>query len=164
MRWSKLKHLTEQRFAPEARCRVGLWTTRYRYHFSTLHEEGRSWITVDGVEVVNMTRHLVYAHGYTPGVPEHDAARLPLGLFDTYDLPTACEAMLTLRIDEALASANPLLRSLALLDARCGRRRLATIDPAKEVTPVPQLLAVRQDSSARLSHVWCVPRGQKPSS
>jgi hypothetical protein len=117
--------------------------TRYRYEISRLHPEARSWITIDGVEILTSTHWYNFPPGHTPGVPEHETRRFAAGLFDAWDLPMACEAMLTLSIDDALASPNPLIRGLALLDTRCGRRRLATIDSAADVTPVPQLLAVR---------------------
>ncbi len=148
MRCSKLKHITEARFAPEARGgggggRVELWMTRYRYEISRLHPEARSWITIDGVEILTSTHWYNFPPGHTPGVPEDEARRFAAGLFDAYDLPMACEAMLTLSIDAALASPNPLIRGLALLDTRCGRRRLRKVDVEAQSPPVQQLLAMR---------------------
>src|SRR4051812_28421733 len=50
MKWSKLKQQVESMFAESVRGRVALWTTRYE----KAHDRfGRSWITVDGREIVS---------------------------------------------------------------------------------------------------------------
>ncbi len=148
MDWSKLKHVTEARFADGVRGRVRLWTTRYRYRLSGIHTEGRSWITIDGLEIVSMSRWDVHDIGLVPGCADHEAPRFAAGRFDTYDLQMACEAMLTVSVDDAFASANPILRGLAILDARFGRRRLRQIDGDAEPELVRALLAFRRSITA----------------
>jgi hypothetical protein len=136
MRWSKLKQRVEATFADGVRGRVELRTTRYE----KAHDRyGRSWITVDGREIVNMANQLPC--GDT--IADASADRFDAGVFTGYDLPLAMREYLTLSIDAALASPNPLVRALAVLDRRAGRRRLARIDPADEVPLVRDLLEFR---------------------
>jgi hypothetical protein len=51
---------------------------------------------------------------------------------------------LTLSIDAAIASSHPLIRMLAVLDRRCGQRRLARFNAAAELPLVVQMLALRR--------------------
>ena len=137
MRWSKLKQQVEAMFADGVRGRVELRTTRYE----KAHDRfGRSWITVDGREVANMSNYLACGDSIADGNPD----RFEAGVFAGYDLPLAMREYLALSIDAAIASPNPLIRALAVLDRRAGERRLARIDPAEEVPLVRELLAVRR--------------------
>ena len=137
MRWSKLKQQVEAMFADAVCGRVELRTTRY----AKAHDRfGRSWITVDGREVSNMSNYLACGDLVADRSPD----RFDVGVFAGYDLPVAMRAYLTLSIDAAIASPNPLIRALAVLDRRAGERRLARIDPGGEVPIVRELLAVRR--------------------
>lgn len=137
MRWSKLKQQVEALFAEGVRGRVELRTTRYK----KAHDRfGRSWITIDGQEVANMSNYLACGDSIADGNPD----RFDAGVFAGYDLPVAMREYLSLSIDAAISSANALIRALAVLDRRAGARRLARIDPAKEVPLVTDLLAVRR--------------------
>src|SRR5579862_3191216 len=92
MRWSKLKQRVEAMFADGVRGRVELHTTRY----AKAHDRfGRSWMTVDGREVVNMSNYLACGNAVADGHP----ARFALGVFAGYDLPLAMRAYLGLSID-----------------------------------------------------------------
>ena len=137
MRWSKLKQQVERMFADGVRGRVELRTTRYEKAHDRL---GRSWITVDGREVANMSNYLACGGSIADGNP----GRFDAGVFAGYDLPLAMREYLTLSIDAAIASPNPLVRALAVLDRRTGERCLARIDAANEVSIVKELLAVRR--------------------
>jgi hypothetical protein len=137
MRWSKLKQQVEAMFADGVRGRVELRTTRYE----KAHDRfGRSWITIDGREVQNMSNYLACGDSVADGNP----SRFDAGVFGGYDLPLAMREYLTLSIDAAIASPNPLIRALAVLDRRAGERRLARIDPDNEVPIVKELLEVRR--------------------
>ena len=137
MRWSKLKQQVEATFADGVRGRAELRTARYE----KAHDRfGRSWITVDGREVANMANYLACGDSVADGNP----ARFQAGVFAGYDLPLAMREYLRLSIDAAIASPNPLIRALAVLDRRAGERRLARIDPTREVAIVRELLAVRR--------------------
>jgi hypothetical protein len=144
MRWSKLKQQVEAMFADGVRGRVKLCTTRYE----KAHDRfGRSWITIDGREVVNMSNCLRIGDSVVDGNP----ARFEAGVFAGYDLPAAMREYLSLSIDTAVASPNPLIRALAVLDRRAGERRLARFDPPNEVPLVRELLALRLGSDAMQS-------------
>lgn len=140
MKWSKLKQQVEALFADEVRGRIELRTTRY----SKSHDGfGRSWITVDGREIVNMSNYLRCADDRdADGNPD----RFQAGVFTGYDLPDAMREFLTLSIDQALASSNPLVRGLAVLDRRAGTRRLGRIDATKEAILIRELLEIRMSS------------------
>ena len=142
MRWSKLRQVTERRFADVVRGRVELRTTRY----AKAHDEfGRSWITIDGREVVNMS--IYYDLRGRPA--DGDPARFAADVFVGGDLPAAMRAFASLSVAAALASSDPLVRGLAVLDGRLGRRRLARLDPAGEPSPlVAELLAFRRSAEA----------------
>lgn len=145
MRWSKLKQQVELRFADSVQGRVKVCSTRYRKPDSST---GRGWLEVDGVEIVNfstMDSGRIYRCFYNevsfPGMGEKSYAthagpaqedREPgnlaeRGEFSRFDLHHACWDSLNLSVDDAMASENPLIRSLAYLDRRLGKRRLARI-------------------------------------
>lgn len=131
MRWSKLKQLIEEGFADCVRGRVELWTTRY---VKADDRYGRSWITIDGKEIINMANRLPIGEAFADGHPHRHIA----GVFAGYDLPMAMREFLGLSIDRAMASENPLLRALAALDRRTGVRLMARL--AGDESPLVQLL------------------------
>ena len=104
MRWSRLKSSIDAFRAPSVRDRVALYQARYRY---TREEVGRIWVTVDGREVASFDTSAPY---------------------DDYQALADLEVYLANPIDEALASPSPLLRALAGVDRRVGKRRLRTLD------------------------------------
>jgi hypothetical protein len=72
-----------------------------------------------------------------------DAAR-QAGIYGDEDVLSELEAYLSLPVDAALASDSPLLRALAVLDARVGKRRLRELASAPEEHPlVGALLRLR---------------------
>jgi hypothetical protein len=136
MRWSKLKQTVESMFADEVRGRVELWTTRY----SKAHDRfGRSWITVDGHEIVNMCNYLKLHGVAVDGRRE----RFVAGIFAGYDLACAMREFLSLSIDASLTSKNPLIRALAVLDRRAGKKRLQAIRLQETTKIVTTLLSLR---------------------
>ena len=141
MRWSQLKHRVESMFADGVRGRVQLYTTHYRGGSSRIHGfERHSWITIDSKPVVNMHRHQSAAGIY----PDHgDPRRFEIGVYTWWDLPAAAWEYLNMSIDDAMASENTVIRALAVLDKRLGRRRLVTFDPSSETPLVSTLLRFR---------------------
>ena len=141
MRWSQLKHRVESMFADGVRGRVQLYTTHFRGGPSRIHGfERRSWITVDGKPVVNMHRHQA-VHGI---YPDHgDPRRFEIGIYTYWDLPAAAWQYLNMSIDDAMSSDNTVVRALAVLDKRLGRRRFSTLDPSLQTPLVATLLRFR---------------------
>jgi hypothetical protein len=166
MQWSRLKSQVEGRFAPAVRTRIALRQARYRY---TREEVGRVWLTIDGVEVASfdtasyvtkradLSAQIRDARGLRPyGDPggkaeyleadgEAEAILRRAGEYDDYHAIGDLEAFLSMSIESALAAASPLVRGLAVVDARVGKRRLrglaATV--ADEHPLVRRLLTLR---------------------
>lgn len=134
MRWSKLKQQIESGLATELADRIQFHTTRYRKAHDGM---GRSWITLDDVEISNMQ------HLSGPASNEHPD-RHENGVFTAYDLPNAMLQFLNINIDDALSSTNPLIRALAVIDRRTGKRRIQLLDPSSEVFPVNTFMHLRQ--------------------
>lgn len=130
MRWSKLKNLVEERFAPSIRWRVAIHSTRYGNCAC-----GRAWLTLDGVEIANFcTRaagNMNARQAYQPSAESlANFARMPVGYgeLSRQDAYAACWAFVhDLSIEQALVDADPLIQTLAVLDARVGRKRLAVV-------------------------------------
>lgn len=141
MRWSKLKQQIESGFTAELRGRVELHTTRY----AKAHDRfGRSWITIDGREIINMCNYLPVGERVADG----NAERFAAGVFAGYDLADAMREYLNLPIDTAIASQNPLVRALAVLDRRFGKRRIAKLNLDSELPMVRDLAALRMKATA----------------
>jgi hypothetical protein len=111
MQWSKLRSLFLEHLAPELKSRVDVHSAAYR-------SGGRTWISFDGDEIV-----CVQAPGFTRQVFRHSTcADLHNG--QTLELGDAIFTVLHSSIDESLDSDNPLVQAVALLDKRCGKRRI----------------------------------------
>ena len=112
MRWSQLKTQIEALRAAALKRRVGLHQARYRY---TLEEVGRIWLTIDGREVASF-----------------DASRESGDGQALADL----KRYLALSIEDALISDRPLVRALAVIDRRAGKRRLRRLEIGPEEHPL----------------------------
>jgi hypothetical protein len=135
MQWSKLKDRLDSTRARALIGRLELRVTRYRHAHDQL---GRAWVTFDGREVFDLCDHRFWMESDSisidlqaiNGTPSHLAQRQAIsittqkGNLARWDFIAAAEAFLELSIDRALASDNPLLRGLAVIDRRVGRRRL----------------------------------------
>jgi hypothetical protein len=156
MRWSQLKSRISELVDPSVRDRVALHQARYRY---TREEVGRVWLTIDGREVASFdsstyTRRraeLAHALEHDMTSPEADAvARRELreaGLSDDYEAIADLGRYLSLSIEDALASPSPLVRALAVIDRRVGKRRLRSLAANPIEHPlVRQLLRLRLDA------------------
>jgi hypothetical protein len=139
MRWSQLRKGIEDRVTPRLRSRVQLHSTRYR---RSADQEGRAWITVDGREVWTMATavHLVPLWQRAADVAAADEQLSQVeanaraieefgaeGRFTQLTFYAALDEYLTLPVDRALASRNVLIRALAMVDRRLGRRRFVAI-------------------------------------
>lgn len=130
MMWSKLKKSIEEKFAECTDGRVSLYVTRYT---SGSYYMVRGWITIDGEEIANFsTPDNNNKYGWnTPEINERisedertKGAASEKGEFARWEFIDACRQYLNLSIDEAVKSENPIIRSLAVLDRRLGKRRL----------------------------------------
>ena len=156
MQWSKLKSLVEARFAPTLTGRVSLHQARYRY---TREEVGRVWLMVDGGDVASFATGSAWKRvqpeadrlmdereawgstaAYTAAIREAEASVRAAGVYDDAGALDELERYLSLPVNEVLRSPSPLLRALAVLDARVGKRRLKGLAVAPDEHPLVRAL------------------------
>jgi hypothetical protein len=164
MKWSQLKKRMEKTFADSVRGRFEVWVTSYR----DAHDDaGEAWITLDQQKIVTLSNlRFQIAHyetaqrlrkerdcldyrdptrvaGYREAWDDATKILHEAGTFDSHDLPRSMFAYLNLSIDNALKSDNPIIRAFAVLDRRCGKRRLCAFDVSNEHLLVSQLYRFR---------------------
>jgi hypothetical protein len=128
VRWSKLRKLVKDRFATEVRDRLDINSAAYGNCTC-----GHAWLTWDGEVIANFCTRAhgnigAYEPDFVPPAPP-PGKLVAYGEFSRQDAYHACWALVhDLSIDEALADDDPLVRTLAIVDARLGKRRLAQID------------------------------------
>lgn len=142
MRWSKVKQRVEERVAPSLQHRVEVHSTRY--HNDRWQEDSRGWFTIDKREVANFSS-LIFPHRNVANHPDRNVSEK--GNFER-----ALGISLSASIDEMLQSENHIVRSLAILDGRLGKRRLRTLQLRDDEHPL-----VRQFYDLR-----CEAEGIKP--
>ena len=151
MKWSQLKKRIEATFAKSVAGRVEVWNTRYR---GAHDDAGEAWITVDGVRVTSMgacTFGRMYweeswklrQDGYCRTRDEAVRRAHERGGFLPSEVNRALFDYLSLSIDDAIKSDNPIIRAFATLDRRFGKRRLAEFDDSKEHPLVRTLYRIR---------------------
>ena len=125
---------------------------------------GRVWLAIDGRELIQfdtssyvrrrdaLAGELRAANGLRPygddgGLIEYrdaDQAAVDIlrraGQYDDYGALADLGASLSLSIEEALQSPSPLLRGLAMLDRRVGKRRLRAMAPLEAEHPLVRAL------------------------
>jgi hypothetical protein len=138
MRWSKLRQRIESGIAPSLAGRVRFMVTRYRRAHDA---EGRWAVLLDGDEIGGLgcivadqeqteLLSLKAAELDVPLAEARSAADQALCAVAHHTLPMfygSLSAYLNMSVEAALASSDAVLRSLAILDRRLGRRRLAGI-------------------------------------
>lgn len=117
---------------------------------------GRAWLTVDGQEVSSFCE-FTFENAWRDagrrerptGWPFTDSAYEAIraaGLTDKVDLLDAMGTVIGSSIDQLLESPDPLVRALAMLDRRLGKRRLARIDCSSEHPLVATMHRTRCDA------------------
>ena len=149
MQWSKLRSIFLARLAPELRSRID-------FHAAKYPKGGRCWVTFDGKEIA-----CVQAPGWTQQILGHSTS---VDFIDgqTVELGSALFAQLQLPIEEALVSANPFIHGLALLDGRCGKRKVLAAAPEGLPSFVATMLAARLHAMGKAPcKVLCESCGQE---
>lgn len=161
MQWSKLRSRVEALWAPAVADHVALHVTRYRRAFD---EEGRAWITWDREQVASfesipfMSREGTLRLQFEElGVAAPEASLHATetardeGRFALWDFWDAVGRYPDLSVDDALDSEDPIIRGLAMLDRRLGRRRLDALVLRTDEQPfVKRLFALRQAAEIRI--------------
>lgn len=168
IRWSKLRAELEDRITPSLRGRVALHQARYRH---SREEVGRVWLELDGRELISFdttsyiakrSRLASELEDVRPTGPDADGAGTSqnvdeaakdalrrAGEYDDYSALVDLESYLSLSIDDALRSPSPLLRALAVIDRRVGKRRLQVLAPLTSEHPlVRELFKARIEANA----------------
>jgi len=164
MKWSQLKKRIEGNFAASVASRVEVWTTRYR---GTPDGDGEGWVTIDKQRVSSMGTYTYLAksyretdrlrqesgctnyfdpaqsEGYCDAAREADRLVKKEGHFALWDFNQALFGSLSLSIDDAIQSDNPIIRAFATLDRRFGKRRLRAFDDSGETALVQILYRFR---------------------
>jgi hypothetical protein len=163
MRWSQLKKQLHDRFARSVAASIDLNQTRYRHSHD---QEGEFWISFRGSRIFS-AGSLSYlsslgalaaknrADGSTPAQayelawPVMDSS----GLFLLEQMKKDLFISLSLTVEEMSEHNNPVIRALAIIDARYGKRRLATFDPITEHDLVQRLHTLRCEAEGIAAHI-----------
>lgn len=137
MIWSKVKKELKATFSEKVNREIDIHMTGY----GGSHSDGRAWITINGEEVVNFSTHESYVHFGQPwneltkdsrwarhekvSEDQRTSNRLiEKGEFSRGDFTDCCYHYLSMSISEAKESEHPIIRMLATLDKRTGKRSL----------------------------------------
>lgn len=157
MQWSKLKKKVESYFADSVRGRVELRSTRYH---KAHDQEGRGYITIDKEEIANfcsitawnaeydLASELRKISGSTDFTnPDHqqeyyqaydqaDEILQKQGIRTQYQFYDSLTDYLSMPLNDALESKNIIIKSIAILDRRLGKRRIPKQKEAYSGHPV----------------------------
>ncbi len=152
MIWSKLKKEIKSRFSKAVKDEVDFFMTEYAGFYS-----GRAWITINGNEIVNFSTAKSYVHFGNPwneltkdsrwsrhskvADEERNGGLIEEGEFSRGDFTDSCYKYLTLSIQDAQKSEHPIIRLLAVLDKRTGKRKLKELEEV-EVNPLVKYFLV----------------------
>lgn len=158
MQWSRIKHQIESGFADDIKQQIQIYLTTYKNSTGFI---GRGWITYKGEEIANFSnsetlfKHGTYSNLLCQQYPK-DSSHQPIdndnrdptklvekGEFSKYDFSGSCWEFLKMNIKDAQSSENPILRLLAVLDKRTGRRSLKELDLVESYPLVKSVISLR---------------------
>ncbi|WP_185230346.1 SF0329 family protein [Teredinibacter franksiae] len=143
MKWTKLKKNVESFFSEKVKGRVELRAASYN---GTHDNDGRGYITVDGKEVWNMCTLSYYSKEHEKILKQLDAGAENIcdaqikgiaeldkeGTYSQWGYYNHLQDYCSYSIDLSLVSDVPLIKSLAMLDSRVGKRRLKSLDVSSD--------------------------------
>jgi len=165
MKWTKVRQSLQERFGESLTGRLKVHQARYGPGVSYLQR--RAWITWDGIEVASFKTATWVREYYSLAhqirvinqATDFQNPSQKQQYYDAYDqaghileqkelysqiqFEEAIEEYLNLSIDDALASENPLIRGLSMLDRRLGKRRLNKMEIDQEHSFVQLLYRLR---------------------
>ncbi|MGE0598806.1 MAG: hypothetical protein AB7J35_03140 [Dehalococcoidia bacterium] len=138
MRWSKVRKLVEDSFAPSVRGRVRLFSTHYSCSC------GYGSIVADGTEVTTFDTRLHYhdvtwvsdedrpgwAKKIVPPIRDDERRKYPISVpreFSRFDFNEACWRLIHMNPHAALRDSDPLVATLAVLHEKVGVTRLRAL-------------------------------------
>lgn len=125
MQWSAVRVRALKFLAPSIRARVDFHSSKYR-------SGGRTWLSVDGRDILSVTDEFRRFLGPAPLGPNTLGDVL-------YHYPS-------LPFEGILKHHDPMVRAIGMLDERLGKRRLKTIDVSEEHPLVQALHALRREA------------------
>ena len=154
MQWSKRKKKVERFFSDSVLGRLELRSTHYR---GSHDEEGRGYITFDKNEIWSMCTLSFYSFEYESieevikreGINPREAQKIAYkelaseGRFNQYTFYDSLDEYCNNSIDSSLSSDNVLIKCLAMLDSRLGKRRLKILDLSEESKKVIEFYKIR---------------------
>jgi hypothetical protein len=156
MRWTQLRKQLQDRFATSVTASVDLNQTRYRHSHD---QEGEFWISVRGSRIFSAgSLSYLCSLGALAANSQQDGASPAQAYEQAWPVMESSGLMLleqvnkelfgslSQTVDEMLKHCNPVIRALALVDTRYGKRRLARFDPATEHPLVQRLYRLRCDA------------------
>lgn len=155
--WSTIKKRYEGFLCESFARRVNVHLTSYRRDLESPGSDallggsrslGRGWIELDGREILSVSGKdpMVTVTDPRDGRQQKTEAP-PLTAAGRQGLFEAIECYPQLSIDQALEAESFIVRGLAMLDRRLGKRRLAALDPADDHPFVQLLWRLRRDSN-----------------
>lgn len=151
MKWSKLKKSAEGLLADSLKGRVKYHLARYGPGVSYIMVRG--WITFNRKQIVNCStvksiqEHYKLTGQYFSDDKEASEQLHEQGVFTRDDFVDALEEYVGLKIEEALNSANALIRAFAMFDRRLGKRRLVAMFFTEDECPlVKDFYAIRRQA------------------
>lgn len=164
MRWSKLRQIAQSRLAPSLTGRVRLETTHYRHAHD---QEGRWGVVIDGEQVYGIgcivadrESSAVFTRLREQGCsigeanrlcPEHAIAN---ARHDQYQFHAAVWNYTQMSIDDALDSRDAVVRALAYMDARTGKRRLRQLSAAPPATELERVCLAARLRAEGIAAEW----------
>ncbi|MBF4984259.1 hypothetical protein FNJ87_07955 [Nonlabens mediterrranea] len=158
MKWSKLRKELKNRLADNLKDRLDYHLTTYQK--STGHL-GRAWITWDGKEILNFSNQdtwnefqsysneLAETHYIShEGIKSTDRIKgniVEKGEFSKYDFADNAFYYLSLNVQEAIKSHNPIIKALAVVDKRIGKRTLRELNKSENHPLIKHLIELRSE-------------------
>ncbi len=158
MKWSKLRKELKDRLADNLKDRLDYHLTTYKNSTGYL---GRAWITYDGKEILNFSNQDTWNEykSYSNELAEthyvsheeikmderNDGNIMEKGEFSKYDFAENAFRFLNLNVQEAVKSPNPILKALAVVDKRIGKRTLNELNKSESHPMIKHLIELRTE-------------------
>lgn len=160
MRWSKLKKELKERLADNLKDRLDYHLTSYKNSTGFI---GRAWITWDGKEILNFSNQDTVnnfdsysnelaetnyiSHEPLTLIDRHNGNLMEKGEFSKYDFAENAFRFLNLNVQDAIKSENPILKALAVVDKRIGKRTLDELRKSENHPMIEYLIELRTEEN-----------------
>lgn len=156
MRWSRLRKELKEKLADNLKDRLDYHLTTYKNSNGYI---GRAWITWDGKEILNFSNQDTWnkyrsysnelagteyiSHKAIESFERTEGKIMEKGEFSKYDFSENAYLFLNMNIQEAANSENLILKSLAVVDKRIGKKTLLKISQSENHPIIKHLINLR---------------------